>query len=175
MLDESLKVKEALVSNIKPVVQLVGQDRFANTFQEMVLELSAQVSWRTRKSALNAMTLMNFPPDVVANLITILMKDEVSHSKPRTAHEPSLIRSSHRAHSRSTRFRSRQCFELRSHAAAHVREIFQKYPHEAWLLDKIIHLIQDLSYAVEKYAFRVTAAKALEAVSQAVSLERMDE
>ena len=76
--DESLKVKEAIVSNIKPVVLLIGPERFEKALQELATELSTQGGWRTRKSALNAMTLMRFPPDHVASVTTLLLKDEVS-------------------------------------------------------------------------------------------------
>ncbi|XP_028968224.1 serine/threonine-protein phosphatase 2A 65 kDa regulatory subunit A alpha isoform-like [Galendromus occidentalis] len=143
LLDESPKVREALVSNIKPVVQLIGQEKFVNTFQELVSEMASHANWRVRLSALNAMAIMRFPPDTVAALITSLMKDE--------------------------------CFELRSLAAAHVREIFLKYSAEAWLLEKVLQLIQELSYSIDKVGFRVTAAKAVEAVSQATSAERIDQ
>ncbi|OQR75834.1 serine/threonine-protein phosphatase 2A regulatory subunit pppA-like [Tropilaelaps mercedesae] len=76
MTDDSAKVREALVTNIKPVVAVIGQDRFVSTFQEVVIEMGSHVNWRVRQSVLNAITVMSFPSEVVGNLVSSMLKDE---------------------------------------------------------------------------------------------------
>lgn len=66
-----------------------------------------------------------------------------------------------------------QCFELRTAAAAHVRDTICKYP-QSHVVDRILRLIVDMANNKDKFTLRVTSLKALE-FSMAVLPQRFME
>lgn len=45
--------------------------------QDVVVEMASHSNWRVRQSVLNAISVMSFPSEVVGNLVSAMLKDEV--------------------------------------------------------------------------------------------------